>query len=294
LVLLALSIIGCACSDTDGPSEGPPGSGGEAGGAGTGGEGGAPGEYVDASGVCRRAFAPGAFGCESTYDEALVAANPCNIACAGPAGDQLLYLRDCTPAVRCAYDGRTRRLVGAQFTDDVPAHCDDRYSVVTGDFPERPTLNGYDLDLNCTPPAEASVSPTFNEHFGDAVPVGAACRSSLDQCRSAVRAGVCLNDRGTIAGDGTCAHCRSDDDCIDEYHYAAEEVACEPSGLCSFGSPLVGACSSLGSSCFTATEAYVCGDDGICGPCETNEQCVASGPYNLCLGGICMRSEPVP
>jgi hypothetical protein len=292
--LLSAALFGFACSESESPPHETPGSGGDTGGAGAGGEGGTAGEYVDASGRCRVTFAPHALGCEGTYDDALASANACNVACAGPAGSQLLYLRDCTPTLRCAYDGETRALVGAYLGDDVPTHCEDSTSVVAGDFPEHPTLNGYDLDLNCTPPAEASVSPTFNDHFDEPVPVGSACRSGHDDCRSAARATVCLNERGTIAGDGVCAHCRSDDDCVDEYHYAGEEVACEPSGLCSFGSSLVGACSGLGESCFTATAAYVCGGDGLCGPCETNEQCSASGPYNLCLDGVCMRSEPPP
>jgi hypothetical protein len=307
--------VSVACADSDNPPAASAGAGNTGGGAGAGagggagagagtsgdagtaggaGEGGSTSEYVDPSGRCRVAFAPGAFGCPSTYPEALASPNPCNTACAGPAAAQLLYLRDCTPTLRCAYDGRTEALVGAYFGDDVPAHCDDSYSVVAGDFPEQPTLNGYDLDLNCVPPAEASVSRTFNAHFGEPVPAGTACRSSHDQCRSAVRATVCINDRGTVAGDGACAHCRSNDDCSDEYPYASSEVRCEPSGLCSFGAPLVGACQGLGESCFTAESAYVCGAEGLCAPCETNEECSASGPYNLCLQGICMRSEPLP
>lgn len=295
-----------ACTDSESPpvaQAGAPNTGGYAGGdagvggqsdAGAGGEGGSAGEDVDPSGRCRVAFAPGAFGCPNTYADALASPNPCNTACAGPAGTQLLYLRDCTPTLRCAYDGQTETLVGAYLGDDVPSHCTDSYSVVAGDFPEHPTLNGYDLDSNCVPPAEASVSPTFNEHFGDPVAAGTACRSSHDQCRSSVRAMVCVNDRGTVAGDGACAHCRSDDDCVDEYAYASSKVTCEPSGLCSFGGRLVGACEGLGESCFTATTAYVCGAQGLCAPCETNEECSASGPYNLCLQGACMRSEPAP
>jgi hypothetical protein len=292
--LLALALLGPACAEAKLPPQGQAGSGGAAGETGSGGEAGATGEYVDASGRCRVPFVPGVLGCPSTYDEALAAPNPCHVTCAGPSGSQLLYLRDCTPTLRCAYDAANRELVGEYFGDDVPSHCDTSYSVVAGDFPEQPTLNGYDIDLNCTPPAEASVSPTFNEHYGDPVPVGAACRSGHDSCRSSVRAMVCVNDRGTIAGDGECAHCRSDDDCVHEYAYASGSVACEPSGLCSFGAPLVGACNGLGDSCFTATDAYVCAPDGLCGPCVTNEECSASGPYNLCLDGVCLRSEPGP
>ena len=100
-------------------------------------------------------------------------------------------------------------------------------------------------------------------------------------------------DRGTIAGDGTCDHCRSDADCVDEYQYAASSVTCGAAGLCTFSSALAGACEGLGTSCFTATDAYVC-RDGVCAECAENDECIASGPYNLCLGGVCMRSEPPP
>jgi hypothetical protein len=259
-------------------------------------QGGAGGEYLDASGKCRRSLEPGIFGCPSSYAEALAAPNACGVACAGPAGDQLLFMRDCTPAVRCAYDASGATLVGASFGDDVPVHCDESYSVVAGAFPAQPTLNGYDRDLDCVPPAERSVAPLFNELFGknDPIAVGGACRSGHDQCRGSVRALVCANENGVVLGDGTCEHCASDDDCTREDPYASPSVSCGAAGTCIFGSVLVGACTDLGNECFTADAGYVC-RDGICTTCTTNEECTLSGAgYNLCLQGTCMRSEQMP
>lgn len=280
VIAVALALL-ASCSESNG------------GNGGTGGQG--NGEYLDPSGTCRRRLEPSIFGCADDYDAALAATNPCGIACAGPAGERLLFFRDCTPTLRCAYDREARALVGAFYGDDVPSHCGGSYSVVAGDFPAEAVFNGFDRDLNCRAPAEASVSPVLNDALGenDTVAAGDPCRSGLDQCRGSVRAMVCANGRGSIAGDGACRHCQSDAECQAEYRYASLVTTCGPAGLCLFGSALVGQCSDIDSGCSTAKAAFVC-QDGVCDHCSSNQQCEAVGPYNLCMSGECMRSEPLP
>jgi hypothetical protein len=265
--------------------------------AGDGGAAGATGgdpEYVDASGKCRRALEPGLFGCPDSYDTALAQQSPCGMACAGPADGLLVYLRDCTPTVRCAYDVQSRGLVGAYWGNDVPAHCNDTsLSVTAGEFPSPVALNGYDVDQNCAASTE-SVSPLFNELFPATTQVqtGKTCRSGHDDCRGAVRMFVCADDQGTVAGDGTCQRCENDAQCQSEYDYAAGEVRCGAAGTCEFTTGLVGACPDMATTvCQTAAGAFAC-IDGACARCETSADCEATSPglYDICQDGTCMHA----
>ncbi|HYQ41357.1 MAG TPA: hypothetical protein VER11_05310 [Polyangiaceae bacterium] len=252
-------------------------------------------EYLDDAGDCRRPLEAGIFGCAESYEAALVAPSRCGAACAGPAGDQSLFIAQCTPSVGCAYDRQTGELVGATFGDDVPSHCGDHYSVVSGQFPAVPEFNGFDLDESCAHFAQRNLSSVLDEALRHGVlpAPGMACRGGHDECRGPVTALVCANPRGQIIPDGVCSHCVSDSECRSEYRYADTAVTCGRGGHCVFGGELAGECPGYGSGCFTAEEAYVC-VDGLCGACTENDQCSASGPYNLCLGSVCMRSEPRP
>ncbi|HET7538938.1 MAG TPA: hypothetical protein VFK05_03675 [Polyangiaceae bacterium] len=283
MVLLALAFaFGCSTEPHDSPN-GPN-------------DGGNPDrEYVDGAGNCRRALAPGLFGCPASYAAALALPSRCGAACAGPVGEQSLILDQCTPSVGCAFDRQTGALVGAAFGDDEPSHCGDHYSVVAGQFPAAPEFNGFDLDESCASSRERNLSPSLDAALRrEPLPAtGSSCRAGHDDCRGPVTALVCANPRGQVAGDGTCIHCVSDENCRSEYRYADAAVSCNQAGHCVFGSELAGECRGYGEGCFTAETAFVC-VDGLCGACTDNAQCSASGPYNLCLAGVCLRSEPLP
>lgn len=269
--------------------------GGAGGADGGGGAGGNSNEYLDANGQCHARWTSGAFGCKPTYAEAIATPPRCGSLCAGPADDKLVTLEDCTPALRCAYDGTTRELVGAFYADDVASHCDGAsFSVLSGDFPMTIALNGFDVDVACSPPAESSVSPLLNELFSSNDPVAPDkdCRSGHDDCRGSVRLFVCKNDKGRVAGDGTCQRCQTDAECSAEYAYSGS-AQCDSTGLCRFGEEWIGACNSSSDACMTAAGIYACAD-GVCARCTTNEQCARSGRANLCMDGECFESFPSP
>ncbi|HYO93088.1 MAG TPA: hypothetical protein VER33_01200 [Polyangiaceae bacterium] len=303
--LFALLVLLSGCSGPSGlvvSSEG--GAGGKGATAGAGGADDLAGtagdtsdaEYIDEAGQCRRELEPSVFGCPATYDEALTSASSCGFECAGAAQDVLVYLRDCTPTVRCAYDPGSRELIGGYYGDDVPSHCGDvSMSVIAGTFPGELWLSGYDLDRNCSAP-EQSVSPLFNDLFANDNPIvqGKACRSSLDRCRGPVRLLVCLNDEGTVLGDGTCQSCRSDADCQTEYPYAPN-ITCDPAAGCRLSPEAVGACSeATPAACETGAGAFVC-IEGVCDRCTSTEDCDATYPgfVNVCEDGHCLRAAPV-
>ena len=281
LSLLLMPGIGCSSGPADNPQN----------------DGGSPDqeEYLDDAGNCRRPLESGIFACEASYEGALAAPNRCGSRCAGPAGDQSLLISACTPSVGCAYDRQTGTLVGAFFGDDTASHCGDRNSVLAGQFPAVPEFNGFDLDESCARFAQRNLSPALDEALRrEPLPVlGLPCRGGHDGCRGPVTALVCADPEGRISADGICSLCVSDADCRSEYRYASAAVHCGRGGHCTFGDELAGICSGSGVGCFSADTALVC-VDGRCGACSANEQCSASGPYNLCFKGECRRSEPLP